>query len=229
MTPQPHETTGISKSPDLRQHRQTAPGGERFPRHALLITDLQEGLCRTGDQCLAPPLAEEVSRRDVLRVAAAVQATAIQNDVPVLQTRLAFDPAYINWTNHTPRFRRYPTEGLLTQSDPGAQIVTEMQSSATVLVTKGCVDPLVGTALPAILMANGTTDLFIGGVATNLAVESATRHAADLGLRVWVVEDMCASSSELHELAVEKTLPLFAEIVSSNQAMEMLAEPTRCA
>ena len=59
----------------------------------------------------------------------------------------------------------------------------------------------------------------------NLAVESAARHATDLGLGVRIVEDMCASSSsQLHDFAMANTLPLFAEIVSSNDAITLLSD-----
>ncbi|ORA26289.1 hypothetical protein BST13_32030 [Mycobacterium aquaticum] len=199
----------------------------RTKRFALLVADLQVGFCCEGDDCLAPPLAEQATRRQVISVAAAVQKAALQSGVPVVHTRLAFHPSYFTRTNRTTRFDRYPAERLLSQEAPSAQIVVELQSAEAVLVTKGCVDPLVGTPLPAILAANGITDLFIGGVATNLAVESASRHASDLGMSVRVIEDMCASSSpELHTLAIGKTLPLFAEIVASGDAIETLSTAT---
>jgi nicotinamidase-related amidase len=158
----------------------------------------------------------------VVSVAAAVQNAAIGSGIPVVQTRLAFDSTYFTRTNRTARFGRYPAEQLLKDSDAQAQIVPGLRRSDVVVVTKGCVDALVGTPLPAMLAANRITDLYIGGIATTLAVESAARHAADLGLRVWIIEDMCASfSGELHDLAVQKTLPLFAEIISSKDAIDV--------
>jgi nicotinamidase-related amidase len=73
------------------------------------------------------------------------------------------------------------------------------------------------------LLANRVTDVFIAGIATNLAVESAARHTADLGLRVYVIEDACASfNPEMHDLAIQKTLPLFADIVTTAEAVGAL-------
>jgi nicotinamidase-related amidase len=199
------------------------PTSEQNRRFALLVADLQVGFCCVGEECVAPPLAVQTAERQVIKVAAAVQEAALRAGIPVVQTRLAFDPTYFTRTNRTARFDRYPAERLLSHDSPAAQIVSELQSQDAVLVTKGCVDPLVGTTLPAMLAANGITDLFIGGVATNLAVESAARHAADMGIGVRVVEDMCASSSsDLHEFAMANTLPLFAQIVSSNDAITLL-------
>ena len=199
------------------------PTVEPNRRFALLVADLQVGFCRVGEECVAPPLAEQTTERQVIKVAAAVQEAALRAGIPVVHTRLAFDPTYFTRTNRTARFDLYPAERLLSHGSPGAQIVSELQSQDAVLVTKGCVDPFVGTALPAMLAANGITDLFIGGVATNLAVESAARHAADMGIGVRVVEDMCASSSsDLHNFAMANTLPLFAEIVSSTDAITLL-------
>jgi biuret amidohydrolase len=199
------------------------PALEQNGRFALLVADLQVGFCSVGEECLTPPLAEQATERQVIKVAAAVQEAALRAGIPVVHTRLAFDPTYFTRTNRTARFDLYPAERLLSHGSPGAQIVSELQSQDAVLVTKGCVDPFVGTALPAMLAANGITDLFIGGVATNLAVESAARHAADMGIGVRVVEDMCASSSsDLHNFAMANTLPLFAEIVSSTDAITLL-------
>jgi len=199
------------------------PSSDRRP--ALLILDLQVGLCGPGPSSLAPPLAEQTSDRGVVAAAAKLQQAAFASRVPVIQTRLAFAPGYFSQSNRTPRFSRYPGERLLQLDDAAAQVVPDLRHPDAVVVTKGCVDPLVGSALPAMLFANRVTDVLIGGIATNLAVESAARHAADLGLRVCVVEDACASfTPEMHDLAIQKTLPLFAEIVSTAEAIAALGE-----
>ena len=56
----------------------------------------------------------------------------------------------------------------------------------------------------------------LGGVATNLVVESAARHASDAGLQVQVVEDMCASfRADFHEFSVQNMLPLFGTVTTA--------------
>jgi len=193
-------------------------------RVALLMIDYQVGLCVGGPSCVAPPLADQVEARAVLRSAAEVLGAARRAGVLVVHVRLAFDSAYVLRTNRTARFDRYPTERLLQYGDEGAQFVPELEPDGEPVVTKGWVNPFIGTPLLSALTVHGIETVVLGGVATNLAVESAVRHAADCGLQPVVVEDMCASTRpDLHEFAVEHTLPMFARVVSSSSILSTFA------
>jgi nicotinamidase-related amidase len=78
------------------------------------------------------------------------------------------------------------------------------------------VDPFVGTPLRSVLAAEGVDHVVLGGVATNLVVESAARHASDEGLQVTVVEDMCASfRPDFHSFSMQNMLPLFGTVTTS--------------
>ena len=84
------------------------------------------------------------------------------------------------------------------------------------MIDKGCVDPFVGTPLRSVLAAEGVDHVVLGGVATNLVVESAARHASDEGLQVTVVEDMCASfRPDFHDFSAQNMLPLFGSVISA--------------
>jgi nicotinamidase-related amidase len=75
------------------------------------------------------------------------------------------------------------------------------------------------------LLGNGITKVALAGVATNLVVEAAARHAVDSGLDVVVLEDLCASfATDLHEFAVTRTLPLFADVIDSERFVSSIAE-----
>jgi len=196
---------------------QNSSGLGDLGRVALVMIDYQVGLCHTGPLCLAPPLAEQVQARGVLRTAADVLDSARRAGVLVVYARLAFDAQYVFRTNRTQRFDRYPAERLLQYGDDAAQIVPELEPADEPVITKGCVDPFIGTPLLPTLLGRGIGTVVLGGVSTNLAVESAARHAADSGLQPVVVENMCASfRTDLHELAVEHTLPMFARVVSAS-------------
>ena len=100
---------------------------------------------------------------------------------------------------------------------PEAQIVAQLAPvEGEPVIDKGCVDPFVGTPLREVLAAEGITEVVLGGVATNLVVESAARHASDAGLQVTVVEDMCASfRADFHDFSVQNMLPLFGTVTTS--------------
>lgn len=55
------------------------------------------------------------------------------------------------------------------------------------------------------------------------AVDSTARYADDCGFVVKVIEDCCASPDpELHRIEIDKILPLFGEIVSSDELIGSL-------
>jgi nicotinamidase-related amidase len=184
---------------------------------AVLLMDYQVGLCEAGDACLAPPLAAEITRRGTLAASRALLEAAREQAACVIHVRLAFDETYELRTNRTARFDRYPeTRAMLVGSPEAAAVTTMSAAEGELVVIKGCVDPFVGTPLRDILAARGIDTVVMAGVATNLVVESAARHAADSGLQPYVVEDACASfSAEMHHFAIANTLPLFATVVGS--------------
>lgn len=186
---------------------------------ALLMLDYQVGLCEDGPHLKAPPLQAQIAERDVLATAERVLASARDSGVLVVHVRLAFDPTYKLRTNRLPRFAPYEANQVMLADSPEAQIVkTLAPAEDEPVIDKGCVNPFIGTPLRDMLAAHGVDEVVLGGVATNLVVESAARHASDCGLQVTVVEDMCASfSPELHTFAVEKVLPLFGAVASSTE------------
>ena len=58
----------------------------------------------------------------------------------------------------------------------------------------------------------------VGGVATNLVVESAARHACDAGLSVTVVDDLCASfRADFHDFSMQNLMPLFGTVTGAGR------------
>ena len=184
---------------------------------ALLLTDYQVALCEEGPHLRMPPLAAQVAERDVLATAEKVLAAARTKGWLVVHVRLAFDPTYVLRTNRLARFDAYPEQRAMLADSPEARIVAQLAPIAgEPVIDKGCVDPFVGTPLREVLAAEGVTEVVLGGVATNLVVESAARHASDAGLQVTVVEDMCASfRPDFHEFSVRNMLPLFGTVTTA--------------
>ncbi|GAA1858935.1 cysteine hydrolase family protein [Actinomadura bangladeshensis] len=186
-------------------------------KKALLMLDYQVALCEEGPHLRMPPLAAQIAERGVLATAERVLGAARAAGTLVVHVRLAFDPSYKLRTNRLPRFDPYEEQRAMLADSPEAQIVKALAPVAgEPVIDKGCVDPFVGTALRDVLAAEKVTEVVLGGVATNLVVESASRHASDSGLQVTVVEDMCASfRPDFHEFSVTNMLPLFGSVVGS--------------
>lgn len=185
---------------------------------ALLLLDYQVALCEEGPNLRMPPLAAQIAERGVLDTAARVLAHARKAGWKVFHVRLAFDDSYVLRTNRLARFDPYETDRVMLADSPEAQIVSSVAPiPGEPVIDKGCVDPFVATSLRLALAAEQITHVVLGGVATNLVVESAARHASDAGLQVTVVEDMCASfRSDFHDFSVTNMLPLFSTVTSSH-------------
>jgi len=188
-------------------------------RTALLMLDYQVALCELGEHCRMPALAEQVARRGVLDAAEKALAAARDAGLYVVHVRLAFDPSYELRTNRTARFDAYPRERAMLAGAPGARIVSRLAPlPAEPVLDKGAVGAFAGTPLLSMLLANGVRHVALGGVATNLAVESTARAAADSGLQVTVLADLCASfDPALHDFAIEKILPMFGSVRDSSE------------
>ena len=186
-------------------------------RTALLLLDYQAAICDQGAHGRQPALAAQVAERDVLARAEKTLAVARDSGRFIVHVRLAFDPSYELRTNASARFAAYRDTGAMLVGSPEAEFVAEVAPLDTEpVVTKGGVDPFIGTPLLEVLLRNGISRVALAGVATNLVVESAARHAIDSGLSVVVLADLCASfAAELHEFAVTRTLPLFGEVSDS--------------
>lgn len=193
-------------------------------RSALVLVDYQVALCEEGDLCRLPALAAQVRERGVIERAEKVLAAARAAGVYVVHVRLAFDPTYELRSNRTKRWDSYPADRAMLADSPAAQIVAALApADDEPLVVKGSVDPFIGTSLANMLLGNGIRRVAFAGVATNLAVESAVRHAGDSGFDVTVVEDLCASfAPAAHEFSVGTILPMFGAVVSSDDYLASL-------
>lgn len=186
-------------------------------RTALLMLDYQVALCERGEHMRMPALVEQVERRGVLAAAERTLTAARDAGLYVVHVRLAFDPSYELRTNRSARFDAYPRERAMLRDAPGARIVSALAPLPDEpVVDKGGVGAFAGTPLLEMLLGAGVRDVVLGGVATNLVVESTARTAVDSGLAVTVVEDMCASfDPALHDVAVGKILPMFGDVRAS--------------
>ena len=97
-----------------------------------------------------------------------------------------------------------------------SELVPGLREPGDVVVLKHHWGAFTGTDLDLILRRRGVTTVVIGGIATNMGVESTARSAWELRYNVVVAEDITGSrSAELHDFAVANILPLIARVCGS--------------
>lgn len=186
---------------------------------ALLLLDLQNEMVDAGGKIGGGGLAKVVEERGVVAKAAKALASARSRGMPVVFVRLGFRADYADALSVAPRIAKLKANKAAILGTWGTEFpATLAPQDAELVVTKQCVNPFHNTGLLNWLFARGVKKIVIGGVVTNLVVESTARAADDAGLAVTVLEDCCAAPNpDWHRFAIENTLPLFAEISSSEK------------
>ncbi len=106
----------------------------------------------------------------------------------------------------------------------GAEIHPRVKPLKRELVlNKSCVDPFLTTNLGQALQNADANTLIVMGLWTNYVVEACARHASDMGFRVFVVRDCCASNSEEnHAFAMDRILPTLSYVVGADEVLKAL-------
>ena len=184
---------------------------------ALLLLDLQNEMVDLKGIVGGGGLAKIVEDRGVLVNAVRAMDRARLRKMPVVFVRLGFRADFADVLSVAPRIARLKANGAAILGTWG----TEFPASLTpreedLIVTKQCVNPFYGTGLLNWLLSRKITRVVIGGVATNLVVESAARAADDAGLAVTVLEDCCASPNpSWHQFSIDNMIPLFGDVSTS--------------
>jgi len=174
---------------------------------ALVLIDLQKGILARS---LAPHSADDVIKRahelaDRFRLEGA----------PVVLVNVRFSKDFKDAL-------RLPVDQPSVQPPGGfpsdfSHLADGLEKSGDILVTKKQWSAFYGTDLDIHLRRRGIQTIVLGGVATNMGVESTARQAWEHNYAVIVVEDVTSSASdELHNFAIGKIFPRFSRVMKSS-------------
>jgi nicotinamidase-related amidase len=106
-----------------------------------------------------------------------------------------------------------------------ADIVPELgPKTGDILITKRQWGAFHGTELDLQLRRRGVKTIVLGGISTNIGVESTARSAYEHGYAQIFVEDIMAShSTEAHEFAVKNIFVRIGNVRTTEQVMAALA------
>ncbi|MCL4460870.1 MAG: hydrolase [Nitrospirae bacterium] len=97
-----------------------------------------------------------------------------------------------------------------------SEIVEGLAGPGDLFITKRQWGAFYGTELDLQLRRRGIHSIVLGGVATNIGVESTARQAWELGYSLVFVEDATSSmSADMHRFAFEKIFPRIGSVVQS--------------
>ncbi len=149
-------------------------------------------------------------------------AKARAKNVPVIFMRVGFSSDYREWPESSPLFGAAKKFGALQLGTWATEIHESLnKADADFLVTKHRVSAFYATSLEEILRTLKVDTVLLGGIATDLAVQSAAREAHDRDYRVVVLEDLCGAGSEEDHTQALRLLAKVATVAKSNDVPEL--------
>lgn len=170
---------------------------------ALVLIDLQQGI--------VPMAKGQRSGEDVVGLAKTLAATFRSAGAPVVLVHVAVGPD--DGPSRNVDKPGFPAEG----TPEGFETFADgLKQEGDAVVLKHHWGAFTGTDLDLQLRRRGVKTIVLGGIATNMGVESTARSAWELSYDVVIVEDACASrSADLHQFAIDNILPQIARVVKS--------------
>jgi nicotinamidase-related amidase len=171
---------------------------------ALVLIDLQKGVLAMP---MAPHTAAAVYDRS-MRLASRFRSVG----APVVRVRVSFSRDRAD----APSSRvDQPTN--YSSLPPGWDELPEPLDASDLVITKRHWGAFYGTELDLQLRRRGVRCIVLGGIATNIGVESTARSAAEHGYELVIPEDLCSSSSaEMHAFSFRYILPRLARVTQSD-------------
>jgi nicotinamidase-related amidase len=174
---------------------------------ALVLIDLQRGIVARPE--LAPRSGE-----DVVKTASALVDKFRKGGAPVVLVNVDFardggDMLKAPVDRQTPR----PAGGM---PEGWSEIVDGLAQDSDLRVTKHNWGAFYGTDLDVQLRRRGIRTIALGGIATNMGVESTARQGHEHGYEIVIIEDaMAGLNAAMHNFAIENIFPLMSRVVKA--------------
>jgi biuret amidohydrolase len=184
-------------------------------RTAVLLLDVQKDLVD-----ITPGL----RKNRVLEHMASVLRAARRKKSSVIHITASVRPDFLDLPKDNPLWDGLRRKRQLIVGTQGAAIdprVTPLKHE--LVLNKTCVDPFLTTNLGQALQNADANTIVLMGLWTNYVVEATARHASDMGYRVFLVREACASNTvENHEFTLNKILPTICYVVSVKDVLAAL-------
>ena len=184
-------------------------------RTAVLLLDVQQDLVD-----ITPGL----KQNRVIENMAGVLKAARRRKLPVIHITASVRADFLDLPKDNPLWDGLRKKRQLIIGTQGAAIDPRVKPLKNELVlNKTCVDPFLTTNLGQALQNADANTIILMGLWTNYVVEATARHASDMGYRVFLVREACASNTvENHEFALNKILPTICYVVRSKDVLAAL-------
>jgi nicotinamidase-related amidase len=184
-------------------------------RTAILTLDVQNDLV---------DVTKGVNEGGILDRMASIIAAGRAKGCTVIHITASARVDFADIPRNNPLWINVRQQKLMIAGTKGAAIHEKIAPLDSELVlNKTSVDPFLTTSLQQALHNADANTLILVGLWTNYVVEATARHASDIGYRVFIVSDCCASNDDQnHRFAVERILPTLSYIVNTDEVLAAL-------
>lgn len=138
----------------------------------------------------------------------------------IAHIHIAFAPDYSDLLRNCRLFLKTETLGALKRGSWGAAAYAGFEATADeIVVMTNCNSGFRRTDLEAVLNERGVSRVNVMGLATQFSVEHTVRDAADIGYRVRLLADCCASGDMEAHQATLRTMSMLADVTESREAL----------
>ena len=174
---------------------------------ALICVDFINDIISSGGKLAGKGYVDFSESQNTLDKVEKLQEKFRSNDNLIIHVRVGFSSNYVEHPINSPLFGKAKEFKALEQGAWGTEFnekVSPQISDKEVIIEKNRVSSFYGTKLDLILRSNKITEVYLCGVSTDLAVESAARDAHDRDYNVFVIADACAAANiNDHEKSLE--------------------------
>ncbi len=184
---------------------------------ALIALHYQNDICHPRGRIPFSLDRETARARDFLRASAQALAAARRAGWTIAHMHIAFAADYSDMPRNCRLFRKTEELGALKRGSWGAAPYEGFAPEASDIVVDGTGNSAFRrTGLEALLRERSIERVNVMGLATQFSVEHTVRDAADMGYRVRLFADCCASGDMDAHRASLHTLTMLADIVNGD-------------
>jgi nicotinamidase-related amidase len=191
----------------------------RDPRRCAVLAIHWQNDLLNAEGAFGRHFAEMASGRGILARTRAALDEARRLGMLVVHVKVVFEADGSDVIVNSPLFSHVISTGGFTRHSHGVEIIEQLAPvPGDVVVEHNRISAFYATTLPVILQKHDVDTVVLTGIATNVAVESTARSAADIGLNVVVLSDCCTASEEAEHEASLRTMSLFTTGVTDSES-----------
>jgi nicotinamidase-related amidase len=169
---------------------------ENIENSALICIDFINEMVSNGGKLSGKGYLTFVEENNILKRVKELQDKFRNKNLPVIHVKISFSKNYDEHPRDSPLFGKAKEFKALQENEWGTQFAENVCPKFNEkVIVKRRVSCFYGTDLEITLNALGVKKIYISGVSTDLAVESAAREGHDRDFAVNVIGDCCAAAN----------------------------------